>query len=324
MGFFQKKRANAGSDSVLTESEIQKKLYGDILSQVPHVAIGERERFSDPVVTPTPSRKAISDKDPVEDLFFQSKGSLTTPEVEPPASVAEKRSSDNAPRYVPLHDFESRTTSQLNASSFADASARTASNRPQQQLMNSVVAICKNLLSPKHSMLRRGLVWGGAILVVFLLFFGVNALNSQREVALRVRYNMPREHAPAPAQAVIPSSVSSVVNTAASVKPKVAFAPRTSGPADVTVTPAPVKNSYVIQVVTYPTRSDAEQIVASFKKAGVPAFVKENSRPSGRLFYLVLIGSFRTEAEAQAHLSKFKTKDVARPFQDAFVKATKT
>jgi cell division septation protein DedD len=77
----------------------------------------------------------------------------------------------------------------------------------------------------------------------------------------------------------------------------------------------------VIQVVTYPSREDAEQIVLALKKEGLSAFVKENTRPSGRVYYVVYMGGFRTEAAAQAQLVKFRAKEVARPFQDAFVRS---
>jgi cell division septation protein DedD len=152
----------------------------------------------------------------------------------------------------------------------------------------------------------------------------VNALNSQREEALRVRYKIPGESVPAktatPVVAVVPAkSVTErrVVITPASARPPKA---RVEGGAAA----ASVSGSYVIQVVTYPTKQDAEQIVGTFRRAGFRAFVKENTRPSGRLFYLVLLGGFRTEAEAQAQLLKFRAKEVARPFQDAFVKLNRS
>jgi septal ring-binding cell division protein DamX len=58
------------------------------------------------------------------------------------------------------------------------------------------------------------------------------------------------------------------------------------------------------------------------KKEGLKAYTKENTRPSGRVYYVVYIGGFRTEAMAQAELLKFRAKEIARPFQDAFVRST--
>lgn len=320
MGLFHKKKNTATSASVLSESEIQKKLYGDLVAQAPHVVIGERDHFREPVSAQPLSRKAPPEKEPVEDLFFTS----PTPEAgSDRAPTSEPKPVEPAPRYVPLHDFESRTAAQTAAASGADASARFPYNRPSQKNLASVAALFKNILNPKHMVFRKVFLWGGVVLVVFLLFWGVNALNSQREVAMHTRY-VPRVDPVVPAKLAAPVAESLSVSTPVPVKKKVAFAPRTSGTADVTVTPAVVKSSYYIQVVTYPTRADAEQIVESFKKSGIRSSVKENSRPSGRLFYVVVLGGFRTEAEAQAQLLKFRSTEVARPFQDAFVKSSKS
>jgi cell division septation protein DedD len=100
----------------------------------------------------------------------------------------------------------------------------------------------------------------------------------------------------------------------------------------VVITPAPVRapkaatlvaEPYVIQVVTYPSAQDADSIVKVLKGAGFRAFTKESARPSGRVFYMVLIGGFRTAAEAQSQLAKFRGHEVARPFQDAFVRTNR-
>ena len=101
----------------------------------------------------------------------------------------------------------------------------------------------------------------------------------------------------------------------------------------VVITPAPVRTPksapasaepYVIQVVTYPSVQDAGSIVKTLKNSGFRAFVKESARPSGRVFYMVLIGGFRTAAEAQSQLLKFRGQEVARPFQDAFVRTNRS
>jgi cell division septation protein DedD len=100
--------------------------------------------------------------------------------------------------------------------------------------------------------------------------------------------------------------------------------PKTHASEGSAATSIPVSGSYVIQVVTYPTKKDADLVADTFKREGFRAFVKENTRPSGRLYFLVLLGGFRTEAEAQAQLLKFRAKEVARPFQDAFVRSSRS
>jgi cell division septation protein DedD len=179
----------------------------------------------------------------------------------------------------------------------------------------------KFFLDPRQVILRRIIYWGTAGLVVFVLFWGVNALNSQREEAMRARYKISGESVaakpPVVAVAVVPSE------------------PVTERP--VVITPVPVRATklpsvesaskvepYVIQVVTYPSSQDADSIVKTLKSSGFRSFVKESTRSSGRVFYMVLIGGFRTAAEAQSQLLKFRGQEVARPFQDAFVRTNRS
>ena len=63
MGLFRKNKSAASSASVLTESEIQKKLYGDLIAQAPHAVIGEREHFKEPAPYQPPSKKNITEKE---------------------------------------------------------------------------------------------------------------------------------------------------------------------------------------------------------------------------------------------------------------------
>jgi cell division septation protein DedD len=181
---------------------------------------------------------------------------------------------------------------------------------------------------PKRSHLRRPFYWGLGILVVVLLFLGVNALNSQREEAMRERYKLRSESATVEVPAMVAEKVAlvstpaverEVVITPAPVRPK--KLPSTEGGEASSATQA--GGAFVIQVVTYPTKQDADQVVGTLAREGFRAFVKEDIRPTGRVFYLVLIGGFRSEAEAQAQLLKFRAKEIARPFQDAFIKTSR-
>jgi cell division septation protein DedD len=141
---------------------------------------------------------------------------------------------------------------------------------------------------------------------------------------MHTHYNIPRESSAEPVKIPAPAVERPVVISPAPVRAK---APSVTDASRTAATPAaiaPAKGSYVIQVVTYPARQDADKIVASFKKAGIHAYVKENSRPSGRLFYLVLIRGGRTEEEAKAQLLKFRANEAARPFRDAFVKSSRS
>ena len=333
MGLFNKKKNADSSDSVLSESEIQKKLYGEFSSGVSHSVIGEREYLKERAPNPAPHQDAPAEIEPAHDLFSAPKDAWVEPDLPPRQTFSEQKTTDQAPRYVPLHDFEKKSVPPVTPVSGADTYGRFRYNQSSGNKTQAILNLGKNgfdklqslfetFLDPKQVALRRFIYWGAAILVVFLLFWGVNTLNSQREEAMRVRYKMPgKTPAVQVAAPVVPAPVveREVTITPAPVRTKKAAASNAAGKASV-----PANGSYVIQVVTYPSKQDAEQVVAKFKQAGFHAFVQENSRPSGRVFYLVLIGGFHKAADAQAQLSKFRALEAARPFQDAFVRTNRS
>jgi len=332
MGFFRKKKNTDSSSSVLSESEIQKKLYGEFSEDISHVVTGDRESLKVSAVAPSFPKESSLEKDASFDLFNVQREALSDPEFSPRQVSPEQKPVEHASRYVPLHDFERKPAPSASASSSSDLYARFRHKPSLENKLPAFLDFIKGFsgktgewvrffLDPRQVALRRIFYWGTAGLVVFLLFWGVNALNSQREEAMRVRYKIPGESIPA--KPTVP--VAAVVSSAS-----VAERP-------VVVTPVPVRASkpssgqsaskadpYVIQVVTYPSSQDADSIVKALKSSGFSAFVKENTRSSGRVFYMVLIGGFRTAAEAQSQLLKFRGQEVARPFQDAFVRTNRS
>ena len=141
MGIFNKKKTPFSSDSVLSESEIQKKLYGDILTQAPHVVLGDREPVVERTVPPL-SRKTPSEKEPPADLFTEAREPVNRPEIVPP--VADGKAAEHAPRYVPLHDFENKSPTQSSSVSRVEASpSRFSSNRSASKWMASAVSVFK-------------------------------------------------------------------------------------------------------------------------------------------------------------------------------------
>ncbi|MFH1799788.1 MAG: SPOR domain-containing protein [Candidatus Omnitrophota bacterium] len=322
MGFFGRKKSTESSSSVLSESEIQKKLYGEFSEGTTHVVIGEREDFKTPASIPLTSKESSLEKDAARDLFSAQKDVLSGPSF--------------LPRHVSPSDFEKGPASFASIPSSSDSHTRFRYHRSPGKkrisfsdltdgFFEKTDKLFKFFLDPEQVAIRRFFYWGTAVLVVSLLFWGVNALNSQREEAMRVRYKIPGE-VPAKTPTAAPVVVSKpaverpVVITP--VPPRPPQTPRVSeGGA---ATSVPVSGSYVIQVVTYPTKQDADQVAETFKREGFRAFVKENTRPSGRVYFQVFLGGFRTEAEAQAQLLKFRAKEVARPFQDAFVRLNRS
>ena len=335
MGLFSKKKNTAESDSALTESEIQKKLYGEFNAGHPNVALGDRDHSKGQGSSSVFSRELPSEKEPAQDLFSASEEGLLDPVPPPRQNYSEQKLSDQASRYVPLHDFEKKPASPVSTTSGAEPYARFPYNRPPENKMDVFAeigkgawamlrALSETLSDPKQIALRRFIYWGVAVLVVFLLFWGVNTLNSQREEAMRARYKMSGKPVVAEVPAVVvaaPVAEREVIITPAPVRAEKATVSKAAGTAAAAVSSG---GHYVIQVVTYPSRQDAEQIATALKRTGLRAFVQENSRPSGRIFYLVLIGGFRTAADAQAQLLKFRALEAARPFQDAFVRTNRS
>jgi septal ring-binding cell division protein DamX len=335
MGFFGRKKNAESSSSVLSESEIQKKLYGEFSEGTTHVVTGEREHFKAPASTLPSSKESSLEKDAADDLFSVQKDVLSESNFAPRHVSPEHKPADPRPRFASPRDLEKKAASSATTPSSPDSYTRFPYNRsPEKQRISfpdlwngffeKTGSLLNFFLAPEQVAIRRVFYWGTAVLVVSLLFWGVNALNSQREEAMRVRYKIPGE-VPAKTRTVAPVVVAKpaverpVVITPAPVRPAKARLSEGSR-----VSSIPVSGPYVIQVVTYPTKQDADQVADTFKREGFRAFVKENTRPSGRLFYLVLLGGFRTEAEAQAQLLKFRAKEVARPFQDAFVRSSRS
>jgi septal ring-binding cell division protein DamX len=337
MGFFNKKKNADTPSSVLSESEIQKKLYGEFSDRTSHVVIGDREHSREPASSPVLPKESPVEKDTDFDLFKVQKDALSEPSLSPRPVSQEPKTTDSGSRYVPLHDFEKKPISSTSPSSTSDPYTRFPYNRPQENKWGQLPDLLKGfsekagelvrfLLDPRQVVLRRFFYWGTAVLVVFILFWGVNTLNSQREEAMRARYKIPgesiSEKKPDVVAAVVPAQPAAerpVVITPAPVRP-----PKTRAPEGSSATSASSGGSYVIQVVTYPSAQDADSIVKTLKSSGFHAFVKESARPNGGVFYMVLIGGFRTAAEAQAQLSKFRSQEIARPFQDAFVRTNRS
>ncbi|HNX68577.1 MAG TPA: SPOR domain-containing protein [Candidatus Omnitrophota bacterium] len=331
MALFKKKHKDQNV-SLLTEAEIQKKLYGEFYAgdEAPRVAAGAgRETYRDTTTVAAPPQEPSAV--PV-DLFTPPHRDVL---IQAPSEVREPRESESVSRHVPLHEFEKKTVPAGGSNAATDMYSRFRYHQssPTSKIsfswgaitgfFTTVTEFFKGLLDPRRVVARRVLIWGSVALVIFLLFWGVNALNFKRETAMRTRYKIPSESA-AQASGTVPAAGAVTPSGTVAERP-VVITPVSPKPAAKTVsrevqrTPA---LPYVIQVVTYPALADAEQIVNSLRRAQLKAFVKESVRPSGRVFYIVHLGGFRTEAEAEAQLVKFRALEVARPFQDAFVKTT--
>lgn len=334
MGLFHKRKGFGFSPSVLSESEIQKKLYGEFNVGAPYVEAGDRGALKDVATGSVQVREPLAEKTPANDLFSLPKEPLIEPDLPPRLVSSETKSGETVSRHVPIRNFERKTGP---VSSESAPYNRFRYNRPEvnnwevlgewvKGFLGKVLELGRVLADPKQVALRRFVYWGAAVLAVFFLFWGVNRLNAQREAAMSVRYTAPVN--------VLVAQTESQTGAADAAR----IAPAADRDRPVVITPVVPKSKssnapevqrragqgyYVIQVVTYPSKQDADRVVTAFRNEGLRAFVKENSRPSGRVFYLVLLGGFKSEAEAQSQLSKFRAKEIARPFQDAFIKSSR-
>ena len=143
--------------------------------------------------------------------------------------------------------------------------------------------------------------------MVALLFLGIHVLNGYREKAMKAsKPKMPLE------TSSLREEVPSLVAPVSPASPPVAVEPPPPPP-----TP---RRSYVIQVCTYASRTDAERLAEKMKAATLPAFVEPLGRANGKTFYPVFLGRFETFQEAQAKLKEFRGKPVSRDFQDSFIR----
>lgn len=333
--FSNKKRNKNQGISILSEAEIQKKLYGEFSTEArPLAGDSDHAVFKGPEIIPSPGHEK---QETPADLFSSKKDLLVGHELD----VSEPKESDAASKHVSPYEVKKKGDFSQPWATSTDPYARFHSHSFEESVKKSnVFSRLRNLTNhgleflagffdSKRIVARRVLYWSGAVLAILLLFGSVNSLNSNRETAMKSKYKIDNE---VTKEIAASKESAPVVN-----QEKVSLpSPEKAISRPVVITPVPVKTKtlpttsvvtkentslpYVIQVVTYPTQEDADRVMTTLKQEHLKVFVKENKRLSGRVFYVVYIGGFRTEAEAQAHLLSFRAKSVARPFQDAFVK----
>lgn len=209
-----------------------------------------------------------------------------------------------------------------------------------------------NLGNPK---IRTALYWllGAGVLVS--LFFGVHLLNVQREAAMKSpikkkEVSAPKVERPAAEAAVVTTELvrseqrtATPVNTSSnasidnsrtdsseprnesvanesSVEPARVESTAANASVDNALIETQSSGRYVIQVATYAGPNDANRMREQFADAGIPVFVQSLSRPSGKVYYSLFLGRFKSYSEAQSQFEKFKGLESSRPFKDAFIR----
>ncbi len=185
------------------------------------------------------------------------------------------------------------------------------------QSVASSVAFIKNVVRQK------GLAGLVAVSMAVLLFLAVHALNLYRTEAMKnpkkaAARAVPRavasEEKPRPSEGrLTQSETSPTVPEPEEKLPPVRLMP--PGP------PVVEEKGYVVQVCTYAREEDAQRLVFQMNEAGLPAFQKPLRRPSGKTFYSVFLGRYKTYREAQGKLQEFRGSPMAHEFPDVFIRS---
>jgi cell division septation protein DedD len=172
-----------------------------------------------------------------------------------------------------------------------------------------------------HPGIKQGLYWTSIAGLLAFIFFGIHALNANREMAMK-----------SPAKQVRPSARHAAVVPKTEEPKPVPAVQTVAAPQEVREEQVPVRETaapaapetragFGVQVATYVNEDDAQSALGRFQKAGFEAFVKSAKRSEGKRFYSVYLGPFESYRQAQTELAKFKKHEVSKPFQDAFVRS---
>ncbi len=85
-------------------------------------------------------------------------------------------------------------------------------------------------------------------------------------------------------------------------------------------TPVGAQDPYVIQVCTYASEADANKLIEELKGQQITSFFQSSTRSSGKTFYLVFLGRYKDLREAQARLKEFRSKTISKSFPDSFIR----
>lgn len=176
----------------------------------------------------------------------------------------------------------------------------------------------------KNPRMRRIFSWTLAVGILLFLFAAIHILNLRREVAMKQPKKVSsiqvvkKKKAPEP-----PPQTSSTVlsDEASSLSSVSSVAKASSSPSLESSSRITPQKGQVIQIATFAILSDAEKLVAKFQEDGSKSFAKPLIRPGGKTYYCVFLGPFPTYQEAESQLTRFKKKEISKPFQDAFIRS---
>lgn len=342
-----------GDMKTLSEKEIQVKLYGHLRS--PHAgATHDAAVITLPKAQPRPAivhpQSQTLTRDERKNVTISSTGETTgaprpsymTPKPkEEPAEAARPKAMNKPfqstkPKAAAFTKFASAAAGKILPAVWAVVKA--ALTFIAQLLVAAIGMITQIFLKIdfKNPRVRRVFSWTFGIGLLAFVLVGIHMLNVKREFAMK-HPNRTVSVKPKPrAKAQIPNQVTSQTLisesaaetaseralTAAESAITAATAPSAvTAPAATSETPVVSQKGQVIQIATFAAQTDAEKLVERLKADGWKCFVKPLVRPGGKTYYCVFLGAYKTSQEAETKLAAFKKKEIAKPFQDAFIRS---
>lgn len=335
MGLFGGKK-KSGDVRILSEKEIQEKLYGSY--RTAHRVVGE--------IPPAPRPQES------KELFSASSATLVTPPAEnfvPDISQPIEKEIEKADSSLP---FSRPAKLEKTSKTTTPSSFKTNFSQSQQGFRSGASEVKKGLaLSGAASSLGQGVLkilftvlngivailrsinwrvfgnktflsWAGIIIVLGLVFGGIHYLNVMRETAIK---NPPKKIISAPVSVTTQASVPNVQETKSqSATTKQSKESPISKPTEAQTPGTQLASGdgrFVIQIATYLNQADADRVADKLEKESAsPAFSKELGRSGAKTYYGVFIGRFKDYKEAQQALAKFQKKASAKTFTDAFIR----
>lgn len=290
---------------ILSENEIQSRLYG---------------KYRSPQAKPAGETPAAEPAEASPDLFNPPKPSRETP-VQPAKVESWIRQEQHA-----IH----QEVSKLNPSRKLKPPAAVSIGSILANVSGVLTSFAKgpaeafSKVNFSDSRVRNGLYWLGAVSFLAAIFMAIHILNIHREKAMKAAPKAaPTETAEETDLSLPPELLSETAETPQAPKKgkKPGIVPKPEwGQSPVFSEPVQEIKPYVVQVATYVGPRDAERMAALIQGEGFPAFVQELRRQNGKVYHCVFIGRFKDYREAESALESFRRKEMAQPFQDAFVR----
>lgn len=344
------------SDKVLSEQEIQQKLYGRFMVNKNSIA-GAAESYSRPAPKTSNSSSAavLFPEEAGEELNTDSRSSELISEARPVEKKNERKEPDSFPnsKETLRERFQSSENDLLKTVRSKSLGSKASIQKviPKVQFpklpLRKILGMVSNLAALffntifgfffaigkvvdfRKEGVRTGLAWGSGVVMLVLLLAAIQGLNSKREIAMKT--SVPRAPKKVTAKVAIQKAVVPAVSSSDEQKAITKVAGRNAAP----LTPAEkdagtlqtaakatdVSNGrFVIQVATYVIRDDANRLLQDLLKIESRSFVKGLSRASGKTYYSVFMGRFETFQAGQQALAMFKKTDLSRSFKDAFIR----